>query len=283
MQQNSSYEDPETDTSVPPATGKRQRQSDTQLETDAEDSEDDNSEEDCGNLKKLDRWSSTRRNGRPQFAENEYLIPEWLAESIDKFAEPYDGISLDLCGNPDLSIQAKYSYGEQSDGCFIDAFQFDSWFIPKDTTETLETATKKVPFAYMNPPTKALNREQTRGACRSHLQPKFVEKVIDEIECGNIQHAMLLTPLDPNRKWQHQLLSKSLVCILRDRVKFQRSNKAMERAEMSQKQKIWDSDPCSRAIFWISHLEPSSEDKQRFCEIFSEYGFIPGFNMKTIL
>ena len=46
--------------------------------------------------------------------------------------------------------------------------------------------------------------------------------------------------------------------------------------------KRWESDPTSRAIFWLSSREHSKRDKLRFCKIFGPHGFIPGYNLKSL-
>ena len=58
--------------------------------------------------------------------ENEFLTPEWLADCLYEFALPLGGIDLDVCGNRDSLVQVKYSYGEQGDGDFVNAFQFST-------------------------------------------------------------------------------------------------------------------------------------------------------------
>ena len=63
------------------------------------------------------------------------------------------------------------------------------------------------------------------------------------------------------RRYQHGLLAKSLVCLLKDRI------------ELS-----WQDNLASRAVFWVSREEIRNEDIERFAKIFGEYGFIAGFN-----
>ena len=214
----------------------------------------------------------------------EYLTPKWLCDCITEFARPFGGIDLDLCGNRDSIIQARYSYGEQSNGTFVNAFQFKTWCIPKDSTETICNGTKHPKFVYLNPPTRALNKSQTEGASK-HLQPNFITKLIAHITSGTIENAIVLVPLDTMKKWQHELLSRSFVCMLKGRLYFDRSTAASQR--FSKKNggnmvKRWDSDPNSRAVFWISSKRHSRQDKERFCKIFGTHGFIPGYNLISL-
>ena len=71
---------------------------------------------------------------------------------------------------------------------------------------------------------------------------------------------------------------------MKERVEFERSDQALERRRKKDKtrKRIWKSDPTSQAIFWLSHKEQDIDDQEGFCEIFGEYGFIPGYNMKSI-
>jgi hypothetical protein len=136
----------------------------------------------------------------------------------------------------------------------------------------------------LNPPTRALNESQTEGASK-HLQPNFITKLIAHITSGQIENAIGLVPLDTMRKWQYELLAKSFVCMLKNRLYFDRSAAASQR--FSKKNggsmvKSWDSDPNSRAVFWISSSTHSKRDKERFCKTFGSHGFIPGYNLISL-
>lgn len=141
-----------------------------------------------------------------------------LAYCIHQFAEPLGGLDLNLCGN-------RESYGEQQSGDFVNAFQFSTWRIPKDETETMLTGTNKPKFVYLNTPNRALNKEQANRSSWN-LQPDFVRKLTNHVKEGKIDHAIVIAPLDSSRyvnnteihlyfhrRWQHELLSSSLICL----------------------------------------------------------------------
>ena len=142
--------------------------------------------------------SDETESRRPRLLENEYLTPEWLANCVYEFALPLGGIELNLCGNRDSVLQAKYSYGEQEDGEFVNAFQFDTWKIPKDETETIVTGSKKPKFVFLNAPTRALTTEQSVGTS-GQLQPELVRKLMQHYNDRNIEHAIVIAPLDSSK------------------------------------------------------------------------------------
>lgn len=233
-----------------------------------------------------DRYRHIRNHGRPKFAENEYLTPSWLSNLLTEFTAPMGGIDLDLCGNRDSLVKAKHSYGEQKNGTFIDAFKFKRWAIP-DTNESFENASKIPNVVYLNPPTKPLNENQIQETDTNHLQPEFIRKLLLHINEGFINHALILIPLESHRKWQHELLKKSIICMFKDRVEFERSRAAIGRfkkrtCQMQDNVKMWKSDPNSRALFWISKNDHRLEDIERFCKVFGGKGFIPGYNLKAV-
>lgn len=121
------------------------------------------------------------------------MTPKWLSDCINEFVEPLGGIDLNLLGHKESLVKTKYSFGDQSDDTFVDPRSFSSWKIPENEAETIRTGSKKPKFVFLHAP--PFNKKQTS----SNLQPELVLKLMQHIETGEIDHAIVLAPLDSSK------------------------------------------------------------------------------------
>lgn len=243
-------------------------------EDEEEDDEDEDGIERVG-MQKLSKWRHCIGNSTSK-GENEYNCPPVLCTLIDDFVKTFhDSIDLDVCSNPCSNIICKHFYGIQHDGSFVDAFELPRWCIPATEEErllppSLWTGTPKVVIC--NPPARPLDEEQAKFLKKNEfMSPTFVKLLVQMVENGDCEHALLLLPMDWRRTWTPPLIERANQVAVFYKYDNQMSE-AARRRDPSRRPVI--ADPNQRCLVYLSH-EPDTEIEKSFCEIFSEVAYLP--------
>ncbi|KAI8995809.1 hypothetical protein BC832DRAFT_595886 [Gaertneriomyces semiglobifer] len=185
-----------------------------------------------------------RRKHIAPSTESEYNTPAWLYAKIKVFAGP-NGIDLDPCWNPESLVEATQCYGIQRDGSFIDALQLEDWH--------------KSDLVYVNSPSQ-------------HVL--FWERIQLELDKGNIQRVIALSPLRPYTAWCGHLLANAMVGMLKKKVLFDKTKAAQQRNAGSTCGAIF-----SRFVVYVDRDE-TYPMASKFVEVFQDVAFIPNVNMR---
>ena len=85
---------------------------------------------------------------------------------------------------------------------------------------------------------------------------KFIAKLVDEYESGNVQSAIVLTNNSSDTSWFHSLISRYPACFTKGRIRFWRPDHKAFGTRQGQ------------TIFYLG------KDANRFSEVFSQFGHI---------
>ncbi|KAI8904908.1 S-adenosyl-L-methionine-dependent methyltransferase [Powellomyces hirtus] len=174
--------------------------------------------------------------------EDVFNTPEWLCDLIEQFT---GGVDLDPYSNTSSKIKAKKKYGYITNNKFINGLTIADW----------EPNTN---FVYMSPP----------ESNEKHLPSKFWTKCFEEMRKGNVKRVIAFIPQLSYANWNMEIFSRSLVCLLKCRVAFEKADGTLHKGETY-----------ARNMCYLD-----TDDKYpytgRFVETFGSYGYIPGFNMR---
>ncbi|KAJ3004987.1 hypothetical protein HKX48_000965, partial [Thoreauomyces humboldtii] len=172
---------------------------------------------------------------------NDLNLPQRFCDLVEKFT---GGVDLDPCSNAASKITAKVKYGYDADGSFTDALEKEDW--------------DKSDFVYLNP----------LGADEKLHGPLWT-KCFEEIRKGNVKRVLAIVPQQSFGKWNMEVISRSMVCFMSQKVLFEQP----------------DGTPC-KGEWFTKNIIYLDTDKtyplaERFVDVFGQHGYIPGYSMRS--
>ncbi|KAI8916469.1 hypothetical protein DFJ77DRAFT_509866 [Powellomyces hirtus] len=188
------------------------------------------------------RFRTSRTAEGDRTNKNEYNTPRWLANLVNRF---FPLLNLDAASNPESYIRSSMTYGLQMDGSFINTLRLAEW-----TVSHPRCALTKASTVYINPPSVYVTQNQAADDSTKErwLIPKFVDKLLEVLDSGRVDEALLLHSLDPSQRWCQNIYGRSLICQFNKSLIFEMTKAAKSRYQARSNAKVRLEQPRTDAV-----------------------------------